>query len=483
MFPWDMADKLYLEVVVISTIISLILVYNNYSFYKMKVSSYMSRVQFNLVAICVMDLFWALLFKGPINYIFACGYVIATVASSSAFFMFVLEALGYRPNKMKGVMLFYYGSNVIVALLTLTTPFTHWVYKIGSDGYIDYMFLGPMDLYLQIFFFLLSFIVANITLLHSIGMKTQIHDRARIIIDGVWILSLCKLLTVLILGTVGDYAATEFSLAVALTYIFTRMNVTYLLDVKEKEVATQSDLNSAATIQFGALRKEFPPFANHPEIDLYATMLPAKEVGGDFFDCFELDEDKVCFLVADVSGKGIPAAMFMMTAKTMIWDFSLVYKDTEQIFTKVNELLCENNTAEMFVTAWIGILDTKTLMLQYTNAGHTKTAYAKAGEPFGLLKKVHGMVLAGYEDTRYSSNRLQMQPGDRLFLYSDGVTEAHNEELELFGKERMLAVLDESDMEGGRMMLAEMQICLGDFMGTKEQFDDITMMVVTIKEK
>ena len=255
---------------------------------------------------------------------------------------------------------------------------------------------------------------------------------------------------------------------------------------KEKKLAEGNarigaELEMAEKIQKDMLPNIFPTFSEKEEFDLYASMTTAREVGGDFYDFFMIDERHLCFLIADVSGKGIPAAMFMMTSKTMIKDYALTRTSTSEIFTEVNERLCENNEAGMFATAWIGILDLKTRILQFTNAGHNFPIIQKKGMPCEALEKKHGLFLAGMDGIVYRQDEMQMSPGDRILLYTDGVTEAHNPQKELFGEERLMSILNRTDSEKGETVLSGILDEVKAFEAGVEQFDDITMSILTLK--
>ena len=266
-------------------------------------------------------------------------------------------------------------------------------------------------------------------------------------------------------------------------YVRRRMNA---LEAKHREEAererVENEMKMATRIQTDALPPVAPEFENHPELNLRASMHTAKEVGGDFYDYFPIDENRVCFLIADVSGKGTPAALFMMTAKTMIKDYALTKGSTSEIFTTVNARLCENNEAGMFATAWIGILDTRTMTLQYTNAGHNFPLIQRKGQPCEEIKKVHGLILAGMDFTKYKQSEIQLAPGDRLLLYTDGVTEAHDQENTLYGTERLMEVLENTREDQGQRVLERIFEDVNRFAAGRPQFDDITMVVVTIKE-
>ena len=275
-------------------------------------------------------------------------------------------------------------------------------------------------------------------------------------------------------GNASQYGMVLMSLIIMYCVIF--------IDKSKTLASTQTDLRIASKIQADALPPAAPEFENFPGIVLRGSMNTAKEVGGDFYDYFPIDENRICFLIADVSGKGTPAALFMMTAKTMIKDYALTKDTTSEIFTAVNARLCENNDEGMFATAWIGILDKRTMLLQYTNAGHNYPVLQRKGQPCELIEKVHGLFLAGMEFTRYKQGEFTLEPGDRLLLYTDGVTEAHDRENALYGTDRLEKMLEAAKDEPGEKVLDEVLADIGVFADGAPQFDDITMVVLTVKE-
>ena len=212
-------------------------------------------------------------------------------------------------------------------------------------------------------------------------------------------------------------------------------------------------------------------------------MIAAKEVGGDFYDFYKLNDTTVAFLAADVSGKGIPAAMFMMTAKTIIKDLAESGLPVNEIFTRANEKLCENNESGMFVTAWMGILDITTGVIRFANAGHNPPLLKRADGGFEYLKTRAGFVLAGMEGIRYRAGELTLYPGDRLFLYTDGVPEATNVENKLYGEDRLLSFMNENAFAEATALLPALKANIDGFVGEAPQFDDITMLMFDYKPR
>ena len=248
--------------------------------------------------------------------------------------------------------------------------------------------------------------------------------------------------------------------------------------IAEAAARIDKELEYAKQIQLSALPTNFP---ENEDFEIYAQMIAAKEVGGDFYDFYKLDDTTVAFLVADVSGKGIPAAMFMMTAKTIIKDLAESGMVVNDIFTKANEKLCENNESGMFVTAWMGILDLATGKLQYANAGHNPPLIKKANGDFEYLKSRAGFVLAGMEGVRYRVGELTLRPGDRVFLYTDGVSEATNSENQLYGEERLLSFMNRNSTVDATALLPGLKANIDAFVGDAPQFDDITMLMFDYK--
>ena len=250
--------------------------------------------------------------------------------------------------------------------------------------------------------------------------------------------------------------------------------------IAEAAARIDKELEYAKQIQLSALPTNFPADEDY---SIYAQMIAAKEVGGDFYDFYKLNDTTVAFLAADVSGKGIPAAMFMMTAKTIIKDLAESGMAVNDIFTKANEKLCENNESGMFVTAWMGILDLTTGNVQFANAGHNPPLLKRADGSFEYLKTRAGFVLAGMEGVRYRVGEITLDSGDRLFLYTDGVPEATNGDNKLYGEDRLLSFMNQNASMEATELLPALKANIDEFVGEAPQFDDITMLMFDYKSK
>lgn len=257
-------------------------------------------------------------------------------------------------------------------------------------------------------------------------------------------------------------------------------NITAVTAEKERIGA---ELNIATQIQSSMLPCIFPPFPNREEFDIYASMTPSKEVGGDFYDFFMVDDRHIAIVMADVSGKGVPAALFMVIGKTLIKDHTQPGIDLGDIFSKVNNLLCESNSEDMFITAFEGVLNLVTGEFRYVNAGHEMPFIRKKNESFEAYKIRPGFVLAGMEGMRYKSGSMMLEPGDMIFQYTDGVTEATNAQNELFGMDRLQTTLNSVKENDTHAILTAVKNGIDTFVGDAPQFDDITMLCLDYKKR
>ncbi|MBR2571405.1 MAG: PP2C family protein-serine/threonine phosphatase [Clostridia bacterium] len=250
----------------------------------------------------------------------------------------------------------------------------------------------------------------------------------------------------------------------------------------EREQAKQEQIDQelamAREIQTNALPREFPAFPGRTEFSLYASMTPAKEVGGDFYDFFLIDDDHLALVIADVSGKGIPAALFMMVSKTLIKTQMLSGCDPATALERVNAQLCERNSSMMFVTVWLAVLQISTGKGLACNAGHEHPALQRAGGDFELIKYKHDRFIGVRKDSRYNNREFELHPGDCLFVYTDGVPEATAGSMEMFGEERLTELLNACKGRGPEEILPKVKSDVDAFVGDAEQFDDLTMLCI-----
>ena len=245
----------------------------------------------------------------------------------------------------------------------------------------------------------------------------------------------------------------------------------------------RGELNIARAIQEGILPKVFPPFSDFTDVTIFASMTPAKEIVGDFYDFFIVGENKIAIVIADVSGKGIPAALFMMVSRALIKSRALYGDDLHELLTAVNNQLCQDNDTGMFVTAFVGVLDTKLNVLRYVNAGHMPPVLLRGGQASWLPVKP-GLVLGISEDVNFAVQETAFEKGDLLLLYTDGVTEAMNEKDGLFGNDRLINVLSVKAKEAIESFISPEELvkavanAIEQFAENAEQADDITMLAL-----
>ena len=254
-----------------------------------------------------------------------------------------------------------------------------------------------------------------------------------------------------------------------------------LTRVTKKEERVRTELDMASKIQKGALPDIFPAFPDRQEFDLYASMEPAKEIGGDFYDFFLIDDDHLCLVIADVSGKGVPAALFMMASKIILADNAIMGKSPSEILYDANNAICKNNKLEMFVTVWVGILEISTGKLSAANAGHEYPALKRGDGGFSVFKDRHGFVLGGMEGMKYKEYEIQLSPGDKLFVYTDGVPEANDPDGNMFEVKRMIDALNEDPDASPAQILGAVRGEISKFVREAEQFDDLTMLCLEYK--
>lgn len=249
---------------------------------------------------------------------------------------------------------------------------------------------------------------------------------------------------------------------------------------KERE-RISTELGLASRIQASMLPSSFPAFPEREEFDIFASMTPAKAVGGDFYDFYMIDEDHLCITMADVSGKGVPASLFMMIAMIMLRNHARSGKSPSRTLTDVNNLICANNKEEMFVTVWIGVLELSTGKLTFANAGHEYPAIKPAGGKYEIIKGRHGFIVGGMPDMIYREETITIKPGSSIFLYTDGVPEATAEDRSMYGTGRMIEALNSDQEASPEKVVKNIIDSVDGFVKDAEQFDDMTLMCLTYK--
>ena len=286
---------------------------------------------------------------------------------------------------------------------------------------------------------------------------------------------LSYLLTINVFGISVNYSCCMVAIVLIYGVLFA--------DRSNAIAMTERDLALATRIQADMLPNIFPAFPEKEEFDIHASMNPAKEVGGDFYDFFFVDENHLGIVMADVSGKGVPAALFMMISMTLIKNNALSGKSPSVVLEDTNNQICANNREEMFVTAWFGVLDIESGKLVAANAGHEFPIIKSPNGKFEIYKDKHGFVIGGMEGMKYQEYESYLKPGSMLFLYTDGVPEATNSQNEQFGVERTVEALNDNPDRSPEEMLKAVYDSVNEFVGDAPQFDDLTMLCVKYNGK
>jgi serine phosphatase RsbU (regulator of sigma subunit) len=311
-------------------------------------------------------------------------------------------------------------------------------------------------------------------------------DVDRRVKSAFWVYMIAPIAAIVIQSALYGVQLIIFATVGAAVYMFSviirDLNTKY-----EKQQAESSrletELSLATRIQADMLPNIFPAFPERKEFDIYASMDPAKEVGGDFYDFFFVDDDHLGIVMADVSGKGVPAALFMMISKILAQNYAMTGRGPKETLEAVNAQICANNREEMFVTIWLGLLDLNTGQLIAANAGHEYPVLKPADGSFELVKDKHGFVVGGMPGVKYREYELQLAPGAKLFLYTDGVAEATNADNELFGTDRMIEALRAAEAEEPKKIVEAVDYAVAEFVKDAPQFDDLTMLCLHFKGK
>jgi serine phosphatase RsbU (regulator of sigma subunit) len=309
-------------------------------------------------------------------------------------------------------------------------------------------------------------------------------DVDRRVKSAFWVYMIAPLAAIVIQSAFYGVQLIIFATVGAAVYMFSVIVQNQNAAYEKQQVESsriETELTMASSIQADMLPSIYPAFPERPEFDIFASMDPAKEVGGDFYDFFLVDEDHLALVMADVSGKGVPAALFMMASKIIIANNTLLGKSPAKVLTDANNAICANNREGLVVTVWLGILDMITGKVVAANAGHERPAVMHAGGDFELIDDPHGLAIGGIEGMKYKEHEFTLNAGDKLFLYTDGVPEATNAEEKLFGKERMLEALNAVKDETPQGVLKGVRRSVDGFVQQAEQFDDLTMLCVVFR--
>ena len=375
------------------------------------------------------------------------------------FYLYVKATLGFEGKFAKIVDKLIPVLLVVQLIIQLSNIFLPVTFFVNAEGY----HVTSIVLLEEVFLVVTS-VLTTILIFMS---KNPFHQKAAVLT----FIFLPLVEYVFLGGTFGEasqYGIVLMSLIVMYCVIFNFKS--------SKLAATETELNMATEIQMSMLPLTFPAFPDRPEFDIYASMDPAKEVGGDFYDFFLIDDDHLATVIADVSGKGVPAALFMMSSKILLNDHATIGGSPAEILERVNKLVYANNKAHMFVTVWLGILEISTGKLTSASAGHEYPMINVNGK-YELLKDKHGLAIGAMPNSKYKDTEITLNKGDSVFVYTDGVAEATDANNELFGTDRTLEALNA--IRAGvsqKEILAGVRSAVDAFVKEAPQFDDLTML-------
>lgn len=378
------------------------------------------------------------------------------------FWLYIRQLIGRTDMFVKCIDLFIKGGALIEVILCLGNFYGGYFFSVDETGtYVR----GSYYIYFMMFIFVSSAAVIIFLILRRSWFTRR---QAAVIL----IFLLTPLPTVLLSMMIYGISMNNVMCMMDTLVMYAVLNI----EQGRQKLAVEKELATAASIQEGVLPSVFPLFPGRSEFDIHASMDPAKEVGGDFYDAFLTDEDHLALVVGDVAGKGIPAALFMLLARTLIKSRAQIGGTPSEIMKDVNIRLFEDNKAKMFVTIWLAIVDLKTGHVIEVNAGHECPAVKRAGGDFELIRTKHDMVVGGRKKTAFHDIEYDIFPGDEIFVYSDGVPEASDPERKMYGTDRMIKALNRYKDDTPEVLLKHIRKDVDDFVGEADQFDDLTMM-------
>lgn len=348
-----------------------------------------------------------------------------------------------------------------------------------------YYFFDDANIYVRGRGYAMSNMMHILMLCQNIFLLAKYRSKFdRRLASALWLYLLAPLAAIGIQLIAKDVQVIILVTVVAAAYLYSvivEIQTERYQDQKKEKDRIDNELSMATRIQAETLPNIFPAFPDRKDFTVYATMRPAKEVGGDFYDFFLVDDKHLGIVMADVSGKGVPAALFMMVSKILIQNSALLKNSPGEILEIVNQQICSNNPEGMFVTVWYGCLDLESGNLTAANAGHEYPIIKRPDGHFSLVKDKHGLVIGAMENKKYMEYELQMEPGSKLFIYTDGIPEATNAENELFGTDRLVAALRKVEDENPTEILGRVNAAVDEFVKGAPQFDDMTMLCLEYK--
>ena len=383
------------------------------------------------------------------------------------FWLYIKQLIGHWDSFVEKIDIFIKAGVLIEVILCLSNVAGGVLFSIDETGtYVR----GPLYMVFMLFIFVSMFSVVLIVV-----MRRNWFSKRQVAVILIFILT--PIPTVLLSMLVYGISVNNVMCMMDTLVMYAVLNI----EQGRQKLAVQKELSTAASIQEGVLPSSFPLFPERSEFDVYASMDPAREIGGDFYDAFLTDEDHLALVVGDVAGKGIPAALFMLMARTLIKSRAQLGGTPAEIVKDVNVRLFEDNKAKMFVTIWLAIVDLKTGHVMEVNAGHECPAIRRAGGDFELIRTRHDLVVGGRKKAVFHDIEYDLAPQDEIFIYTDGVPEASDAQRKMYGTDRMIAALNANKDDTPEELLIHVRKSVDDFVGDADQFDDLTMLAFIYK--
>ncbi|MCR5406524.1 MAG: serine/threonine-protein phosphatase [Lachnospiraceae bacterium] len=481
------------EVPVIATIIMSILIYNDLFVYKRSIRDNISVMLFFGIFLGIFETMWEC-FDGNLSmksltYIGAIGYGITLFFFALNFNRFFLGLFNLLPRNKLLIFLYYHLPSIIISALCISTPWTNAIFIVDKSGYIVATKMFVTVYYGAIWIYVLSAIVPAVFYSFQDEKRDPaiVETAKSVVIFGIMMPILYLLQTVEYRGLNDDNINLSIVIAIGLVYLIIRVNTRLLLLTRSQIDAVEADLHAAAKIQSDALpsvdllMKDVRELNNGDRLELYASMTPAKDVGGDFYDFFMIDDDHLGLVMADVSEKGIPAAMFMMSSKSILANNAMMGKSPSQVLEDTNRAICTNNREQMFVTVWFGILEISTGIIKASNGGHEYPIIKHSPGKYEVIKDRHSFVLGFEPGKKYTEYEMKLEPGAKLFLYTDGAVEATDPNMKMFGINGLVNVLDQVEDASPKDTIDAVKKAIKEYEAGGDQFDDLTMLCLEYK--